>query len=589
MPLNEHLAELQHILDQQLLTPLFQPILSLTSGELVGYEALIRGPSDSPLHSPLLLFKSAMTFGLLERLEMLCRKISISAFAAAKVDGLLFLNVNPLLLLTSDHPTGLTKQLIQQSGLDPSRVVIELSEQYQVDDANLLLTAVCHYRELGFLIAIDDLGSGFSGLKLWSELKPEIVKIDRYFIDEVHRDPTKKAFVKNIIALAKATGSKVVAEGIETSEELLLCRELGADLGQGYLLGRPAAGFLKHPQHHLLLSQTSSSVSYADSILPLVMDQMAISAQTPSSQVFEIFQKKPELHCLAVLEGEKPVGLISKVALYEKFSQPYGRSLFEKKPVRDGMDANPIIVDEQASLDEVSQLVSASADDDQSWFFIVTRDGNYLGVSSIRQLLKRVSDNKVQLARYANPLTMLPGNVPIYRHIDQLLASTQPFSVAYLDLNHFKPYNDFYGYSKGDLVIQLLADVIQQEVNSHCDFVGHIGGDDFIIVFPEDEDNPGATVCCSRIVSQFQQRIMFYYEPEHLAAKGFAANDRSGGQHFYPLLSLAVGLVSPDPQQCRSHHDVSALVTAAKQQAKKIAEGGIFVSRRRQPLLVVQG
>ena len=78
-PCDHHLAELQHILDQQLLTPLFQPILSLTSGELVGYEALIRGPSDSPLHSPLLLFKSAMTFGLLERLEMLCRKISISA------------------------------------------------------------------------------------------------------------------------------------------------------------------------------------------------------------------------------------------------------------------------------------------------------------------------------------------------------------------------------------------------------------------------------------------------------------------------------------------------------------------------------
>ncbi|MBU2280917.1 MAG: GGDEF domain-containing protein [Gammaproteobacteria bacterium] len=584
MPLNDHLAELQHILDQQLLTPLFQPILSLTSGELVGYEALIRGPSDSPLHSPLVLFKSAMTFGLLERLEMLCRKISISAFAAAKVEGLLFLNVNPLLLLTSDHPTGLTKQLIQQSGLDPSRVVIELSEQYQVDDANLLLTAVCHYRDLGFLIAIDDLGSGFSGLKLWSELKPEIVKIDRYFIDEVHKDPTKKAFVKNIIALAKATGSKVVAEGIETSEELLLCRELGADLGQGYLLGRPAAGFLKHPQHHVLLSQANNSVSYADSILPLVIDQIAVSAKIPTGQVFEIFQKKPELHCLAVLEGEKPIGLISKVALYEKFSHPYGRSLFEKKPVRDAMDANPIIVDEQTSLDEVSQLVSASADDDQSWFFIVTRQGNYQGVSSIRQLFKRVSDNKVQLARYANPLTMLPGNVPIYRHIDQLLLGTQPFAVAYLDLNHFKPYNDFYGYSKGDLVIQLLADIIQQEVNSHVDFVGHIGGDDFIIVFPDDD----AAACCQRIITQFQQRIVFYYEPQHVADKGFHAHDRSGGSHFYPLLTLAIGLVSPDPQQCRSHHDVSALVTAAKQQAKKIAEGGVFISRRRQPLLVAQ-
>lgn len=583
MPLHDHQAELQHILTQQLLTPLFQPILSLLSGAVVGYEALIRGPSDSPLHSPVQLFNSALSLGLLEPLEMLCRQISIGAFAAAKVDGLLFLNVNPLLLLTSDHPTGLTKQLIQQSGLDPSRVVIELSEQYQVDDADLLLTAVCHYRELGFLIAIDDLGSGFSGLKLWSELKPDIVKIDRYFIDEVHRDPTKKAFVKNIIELAKATGSKVVAEGIETSEELLLCRELGADLGQGYLLGRPQHGFVSHPHSHALFTSTPSTASYADSITPLVINQQAVAAETSTRQVFEIFQKKPELHCLAVLEGRRPVGLISKVVLYEKFSQPYGRSLFEKKPIRDCMDNQPIIVDQHATLDEVSQLVSASDDDDQSWFFIVTRQGDYQGISSIRQLLKRVSENKVQLARYANPLTMLPGNVPIYRHIDQLLSQARPFAVAYLDLNHFKPYNDFYGYSKGDLVIQLLADIIQQEVHSSRDFVGHIGGDDFIIVFPDDD----GAACCSRIVQQFNQRILFYYEKQHLAQRGFSGQSRSGEVTFYPLLSLAIGLVSPDPQQCRSHHDVSALVTAAKQEAKKISQGGVFISRRRQPLLVV--
>ena len=125
------------------------------------------------------------------------------------------------------------------AGLAPERIVIELSEQFQVEDTELFVSAVKHYREFGFQIAIDDLGSGFSGLKLWSELQPDIVKIDRYFVDQLHRDPIKKAFVKNIIELAKSTGSLIVAEGIETSEELLFCRELGADIGQGYLLGRP--------------------------------------------------------------------------------------------------------------------------------------------------------------------------------------------------------------------------------------------------------------------------------------------------------------------------------------------------------------
>src|SRR5690606_34128475 len=139
------------------------------------------------------------TFDLLEPLELLCRQLSIQAFADSGAPGQLFLNVNPMLLLTSDHPSGLTKSYIQQAGLAPERIVIELSEQFQVEDTELFVSAVKHYREFGFQIAIDDLGSGFSGLKLWSELQPDIVKIDRYFVDQLHRDPIKKAFVKNII------------------------------------------------------------------------------------------------------------------------------------------------------------------------------------------------------------------------------------------------------------------------------------------------------------------------------------------------------------------------------------------------------
>lgn len=185
--------ELVSILQQRKLQPLFQPVLDFNSGLIQGYEALIRGPSDSPLHSPLVLFKVAHQCQLLAELEMLCRELSIAAFAAAGVQGDLYLNVNPLLLLSNDHPSGLTLALLEKYQLNPSRVVIELSEQYQVDDSTVLINAVHHYRELGFRIAIDDLGSGFSGLKLWSELKPDLIKIDRYFISQVHADPTKKS------------------------------------------------------------------------------------------------------------------------------------------------------------------------------------------------------------------------------------------------------------------------------------------------------------------------------------------------------------------------------------------------------------
>lgn len=576
-----HRTELERILAHKLLTPLFQPLVALSDGSVWGYEALIRGPSDSALHSPILLFKTAQAFDLLEELELLCRQISINAFATAGVDGLLFLNVNPLLLLTSDHPSGLTKKYIQQAGLEPDRIVIELSEQFQVEDTGLFISAVKHYRDFGFKIAIDDLGSGFSGLKLWSELQPDIVKIDRYFIDQLHLDPIKKAFVKNIIELAKNTQSVIVAEGIETSEELLTCKELGADFGQGYLLGRPDAR-VKYDALQLaqLLRTDTKGLALNDALEPVISLTAAVADNTPAQQVADLFRVDKNLPCVAVVNRHNlPVGIVSRSMINERFSHQFGRALYEKKPVKHCMEQAPLIVDKQLSLDKVSAILTAETDEEAGLFFIVTDNGKYYGIGSVRKVLKQLSENKIQLARYANPLTLLPGNVPINTRIDQLLKHNLAFTVAYIDIDNFKPYNDQYGYSKGDLVIELLAQIIQSAVDPTQDFVGHIGGDDFIVLFAAGKPQDVA----ERIVAEFDQRVRHYYLAQHLADNGFSAKDRLGAESFYPLLSLSVGLAQPDPALCTSHHDVSALASAAKLQAKKLQGSAIFSNKRRAP------
>lgn len=573
-----HRNELQRILSGRLLTPLFQPLVSLSDGSILGYEALIRGPSDSALHSPLLLFKTAQTFDLLEPLELLCRQLSIQAFADSGAAGQLFLNVNPMLLLTSDHPSGLTKSYIHQAGLAPERIVIELSEQFQVEDTELFVSAVKHYREFGFNIAIDDLGSGFSGLKLWSELQPDIVKIDRYFVDQLHRDPIKKAFVKNIIELAKSTGSLIVAEGIETSEELLFCRELGADIGQGYLLGRPHTDCQEVPLPALALLRTDKALSLNESLGPVVSRIAAVSADTAAQQVAALFAADKNLSCVAVINSEQlPLGLVSRSMINERFSHPFGRALYEKKPISQCMEA-AIMVEHNLTMDAVSAVLTAEVHDDASPYFIVTEQGRYYGLGSVRKVLRQLSEHKIQLARYANPLTMLPGNVPINRRIDQLLADRIDFTICYLDIDGFKPYNDVYGYSKGDLVIELLAQIIQTEV-SPGDFVGHIGGDDFIVLSACND----AVDTTQRICQSFNKRMANYYLPEHLGAGGFSATDRLGSLCFYPLLSLSAGLAMPDASVCSNHHDVAALASDAKQQAKKITGSAVFVNKRRVP------
>ncbi|NQY65734.1 MAG: EAL domain-containing protein [Alteromonadaceae bacterium] len=170
-----------NIIETQKLTAFFQPIYLTTTNEVYGYEALIRGPVGTALHCPKTLFDSATEVGLLSELELVCRKISIARFVELSLKGKLFLNISPMVLLQSDHPEGKTLTYLQTYNLIPEQVVIELSEKYTIDSPELLQKALIHYRNLGFQISVDDLGAGYAGLKLWSELKPDFVKIDHYF------------------------------------------------------------------------------------------------------------------------------------------------------------------------------------------------------------------------------------------------------------------------------------------------------------------------------------------------------------------------------------------------------------------------
>src|SRR5690606_749255 len=137
------------------------PILSLSEQRIYGYEALSRGPSNSPLHAPLPLFSTARQHGRLSELERLCRKTACERFCALDLDNLLFLNVCPELLLEPDHQPGHTLEMLARLGLPPERVVIELTEQMPIDDVGLLRSALQHYRAMGYSIALDDLGAGY--------------------------------------------------------------------------------------------------------------------------------------------------------------------------------------------------------------------------------------------------------------------------------------------------------------------------------------------------------------------------------------------------------------------------------------------
>lgn len=166
------------------------------------------------------------------------------------------------------------------------------------------------------------------------------------------------------------------------------------------------------------------------------------------------------------------------------------------------MDRNLLMIDISMMVEEASKVITDNSRMDIEDDFIITSGGKYKGIGKVVDLLKKITDLQIRNARHANPLTMLPGNVPIYEMIDQLLEEKKPFSIAYCDLDNFKPFNDCYGYKQGDEVIKKTAELFLENIDPRLDFVGHVGGDDFIIIFR----SPDWERHCNKVLKQFPQQ-----------------------------------------------------------------------------------
>ena len=580
-------AHLVDILARRQLSALFQPIVNLQNGDIIAYEGLIRGPSDSPLHAPMNLFKVARAIGLTVQVEHLCRQVILERFAELELPGKLFLNVSPECLLQRDARHGGTLEYIHHAGIHPDRVIIELTENQPTYDYELMREAVRHYRAMGFQIAIDDLGEGFSSLRLWSELRPEYVKIDMHFIQGINNDPVKLQFVRSIQEIAEKSNTLVIAEGIETQAELLVIRDVGVANGQGYHLGRPHAQPARAAPAEVVKALTRTGVAVypqrgaeknAATILKLLNQVQTVPSKMTNNEVYEIFLKEPKLLIIPVVDGDQPLGLISRFEMIDHFARPYQRELYGKKSCRQFMDAKPLIAEQDTSLQELSfRMVQADA---HHLFngFIITDQGRYLGLGTGHDLMREITQMQINAARYANPLTQLPGNVPINEHIDRLLESGTRFWACYVDLDHFKPFNDVYGYRRGDDVIQLTGNMLRDRCDANRDFVGHIGGDDFMVLFQSEDWETR----CEGILADFEQDVQEFYSTEDRERGGYLSEDRQGKKVFYSLMSLSIGVIRVDPRQYYTHHQIATAAAESKRQAKKIHGNSLFLDRRQQ-------
>jgi len=233
--------DIKRILRKKDLTAYFQQVIYMARQEVCGMEGLIRGNEDGMTVSPKALFEAAQKKGMTLELDRLCREKVIEAFSRIypqNKDKLLFLNLDSSILdLVKD--SGFLLRQAQKYGVHPQSIVVEINET-KVLNNEALKSFIDYYRKLGFLIALDDVGAGFSNLDRIPIVKPDIIKVDVGLVRNIQHDYHKQEVVKSLIRLATQIGAMVVAEGVETREEAMETLRLGVNMIQGFYFSRPA-------------------------------------------------------------------------------------------------------------------------------------------------------------------------------------------------------------------------------------------------------------------------------------------------------------------------------------------------------------
>jgi diguanylate cyclase (GGDEF)-like protein len=572
------------ILETPLLSIHYQPVMDFASGGPIGWEALMRGPADGNFPEPAMLLGFAEEVGKIFELEQTARRLALE-----RMDGLgeklLFLNIHLQTLMDPAFTPGATLSLVRSMGIRPERVVMEISEAEGIRDTPLVLDNLEHYREQGFKIAIDDMGMGNAGLRALSHIQPDFIKIAPVLVRNIDTHPIKRSLVESFTLLSNKIGFRIIAEGVETATEYTALADLGVLLGQGNHFAAP--GFpppepsVEPPPRLTAGKAGSGQLKTASPLRDLLQTAPTATADTAVQAVEELLSGRAPMSSVVVVSGKKPVGLVMNYNLGRQLGTRYGFALFYRPEIRRLMDADPLVVEITEPVEEVAKAATnrenAKIYDD----IIVTDNGALAGTISVQKMLDHLAEIQVKIAMGANPLTGLPGNVAIEQEINRRSANAIPSSLIYVDLDNFKVYNDAYGFDNGDRMILLTARTIRTAVDQIDPeaFVGHVGGDDFVIIC-----DPGiAETQAGAIAELFAEEVPALYKDSDRERGCIQGKGRDGVERRFPLVSVSIGIVDCEFQAAFTMEELSHRVAEIKKYAKSVP-GNAFVRDRRTPI-----
>ncbi|MGV9757974.1 EAL domain-containing protein [Streptomyces tricolor] len=501
----------------------FQPVVNLRTGVVAALETLARPETGD------VLAEARRNPELDGRLAVLALR------AAARKETLLPLHLNVFAATLADLG-GLTPlhDAVRAAGRMTWEVTLDIVPPYTHVPQRALLEAVAALREQGFRISADGIGDGDVPLRLLTDLSPDLVKLDASLL-------ARPAAVRAMRTLCEELGALVAVEGVETELQCSAALSAGAQLAQGELFAPPAripaADVYVPPLTSGSLAVPGSGPSVREFVRPA-----AILPRTASAgQVRALLTGSPDVSGVLLVDpAGRPVRSVHRSRFLLSMSGRYGHALYADRPALKLGDV-PRTVGVDATAWEVLDVVAVGDRDRTSDdVAVVDEHGRCVGVVRLADLVRALAESRVEEAAGLNPLTRLPGSDAIVSEVDRRISDGRAFALSWLDIDHFKQVNDGAGFAAGDELIRAVGRALQQAVAGHAR-VGHIGGDDFLVLADEEALGP-------------------------LVAAVLDAPWTAGGQP----VTLSLATVVCDPGSVGDHHQAAARLAPLKKAAKAL-------------------
>lgn len=411
------------ILSGKNLYTVFQPIVSLETGDVFAYEALTRIDESVYIGSIKNLFKISEDASLSWQLEKKCIKSALKTARALGLKRKLFLNINPNVLMEEEFQENYIKSKLEKNGIEPSSIVFEITGQKLKGSEQKLCDAVLHFKNQKLKIAIDDIGESYAALNRICTLNPDFIKISIDLVQSVHKDKVKKEIVRSLSAFCKNSGIKLIAVGVETEENLAAIMELGIPYAQGFFTGKPERVFTKTSKEafvRIISYQNKKSSKFVEekksidkkktqAIIPtegikqdcrpisqITRKGMTIPETMAVADVLALFNANPEISIFTFVDSaSKVMGIIPRITLFKVLGTQYGFSIYSKKPISRLMVTDYLAVDFFEPVEVVASKAASRAEEHLYDPIVVEQNGIYFGVVIFKDLLEIIVNVEV--------------------------------------------------------------------------------------------------------------------------------------------------------------------------------------------------